>query len=108
VSLVRSTKVIAPDGTLVEKLPARLCMQLDVREEGGTLHFISRRYYFDLTLPWMRLPSRVGLPSWLSPGIVHVVHEDEAEGWFRFTMTVTHPLVGELFHQTGRFHALGD
>jgi hypothetical protein len=107
-SLVRSTKVIAPDGTLVEKLPARLCMQLDAREEGGALHFISRRYYFHLTLPWKRLPFRVGLPFWLSPGTVHVVHEDEAEGWFRFSMTVTHPRLGELFHQTGRFHALGD
>jgi hypothetical protein len=112
-SLVCSTKVIAADGTLLEKLPARLCMELAVREDRGALHFVSRRYYFDLPLPWKVRPNatpglRLVLPWWLSPGTVHVVHEDEAGGWFRFTMIVTHPVLGRLFHQTGRFHALGD
>lgn len=37
----------------------------------------------------------------------HVEHIDEANGWFRFTMTTTHPVFGEIFFQTGRFHALG-
>src|SRR5690349_13085939 len=31
--LVRSTKVIEPDGSLVERLPARLCMPLRVYEQ---------------------------------------------------------------------------
>jgi hypothetical protein len=36
------------------------------------------------------------------------LHLDEAlGGWFRFTMTVTHPVFGELFYQTGRFRAAG-
>src|SRR5882757_5307723 len=46
--LVRSTKVIGADGGLVEELPARLCMPLDVYERGGVLHFVSRGYYFSL------------------------------------------------------------
>jgi hypothetical protein len=50
---------------------------------------------------------RVPLPTWLSPGTTHVEHLDEAHGWFRFTMTVTHPIFGEPFYQTGRFHAAG-
>jgi hypothetical protein len=112
VSLVRSTKAITADGTLVEHLPARLCMELHAYEERRALHFLSRRYYFELPLPWKRRRGRarlrLPLPRWLSPGTVHVVHEDEAQGWFRFTMTVTHPLLGRLFYQTGRFHALGD
>ena len=33
--VVRSTKVVTGDGTLVEKLPARLCMPLDVYEAGA-------------------------------------------------------------------------
>jgi hypothetical protein len=113
-SWVRSTKVIAADGTLVEQLPARLRMQLDAKERDGALHFISRRYYFDLPLAWKTRQAhaapvlRLVLPRWLSPGTVHVVHTDEALGWFRFTMTVTHPVLGRLFHQTGRFRALGD
>jgi len=105
--LVRSIKVIGPDGTLVEELPARLCMSLDVYEEAGTLHFVSRAYYFDITIPGTRRRVRVVLPRWLSPGTTHVEHIDEADGWFRFTMTVTHPHFGELFYQTGRFHASG-
>jgi len=100
-NLVRSTKVVGADGTLVEELPARLCMPLDVYESAGVLHFVSRGYYFRLGA------SRLWLPHWLSPGTTHVEHEDEGAGWFRFTMTVRHPLFGELFYQTGRFCSAG-
>ena len=101
--LVRSTKVIE-NGCLVERLPARLCMPLRVYAERVSLHFVSRGYYFDCgTLKGRRI--RIPLPAWLSPGQMHVVHHDEADGWFRFTMTVSHPLFGELFYQTGRFRA---
>jgi hypothetical protein len=101
VDLVRSTKVIGADGILVEELPARLCMPLDVHEAGGVLHFVSRGYYFRLGA------LRLWLPHCLSPGTTHVEHADEGSGWFRFTMTVRHPLLGELFYQTGRFCAAG-
>ncbi len=105
--IVRSTKVIGPDGTLVEELPARLCMSLDVYEQAGTLHFVSRAYYFHFDIPGLRRRVRLALPVWLSPGATHVEHIDLAHGWFRFTMRVTHPLFGEMFYQTGRFHASG-
>jgi Domain of unknown function (DUF4166) len=109
-SLVRSTKTIDRHGALVERLPARLCMPLETFERGGTLHFVSRGYYFDLSSDWLR---RLGwqhewhlpLPGLLAPGVTHVEHIDEADGWFRFTMTVSHPLFGEMFYQTGRFKA---
>lgn len=106
-SVVRSTKVIRSDGALVEELPAGLCMSLDVYEQAGVLHFVSRAYYFEITLPGTRRCVRLRLPMWLSPGITHVEHIDGAEGWFRFTMTVTHPFLGEMFYQTGRFRASG-
>lgn len=96
---VMSTKTIDSKGRLIEKLPAGLCMPLDVYERGGALHFLSRGYYFEFA---NGLP-RITLPGWASPGTTHVEHIDEANGWFRFTMTVTHPLFGELFFQTGRF-----
>ena len=76
-------------------------MPLDTFEEGGVLHFVSRGYYFDLGLDGFRL----WLPDLLSPGVTHVEHIDLGHGWFRFTMTVTHPLFGEMFFQTGRFAA---
>jgi hypothetical protein len=100
---VRSTKVVTGDGNLVEKLPARLVMPLDVYEAGRVLHFVSRAYYFDLGAG-LRLP----LPALFSPGITHVEHIDLGHGWFRFTMTVTHPLFGEMFFQTGRFCTMED
>jgi hypothetical protein len=106
-SLVRSTKVIAADGKLVEELPACLCMPLDVYESAGVLHFVSRGYYFEFHMPGLRRPLRLTLPHWLSPGTTHVEHIDEAAGWFRFTMTVSHPVLGEVFYQTGRFRESG-
>jgi hypothetical protein len=99
---VHSTKVIGPDGGLTEELPARLRMPLDVYEHRGALHFVSKGYYFD-----MGAGLKVQLPAWLSPGTTHVEHIDEAGGWFRFTMTVTHSVFGEVFYQTGRFRAAG-
>jgi hypothetical protein len=105
--LVRSTKVIRAEGVLVEELPAGLCMSLDVYERAGILHFVSRAYFFEVPIPGTRRCVRLKLPMWLSPGTTHVEHVDEAEGWFRFTMTVTHPFFGEMFYQTGRFHATG-
>jgi hypothetical protein len=103
--LVRSTKVIEPDGALVEKLPARLCMPLRVYEQRGALHFVSHGYYFELVTRRSGGSIRIPLPAWLSPGTTHVEHHDHADGWFRFTMTVTHAFFGELFYQTGLFHA---
>ena len=99
-SLVRSTKVVTEDGLLIEMLPARLCMPLDTYVEGGVLHFVSRGYYFHLGEGF-----RLWLPALLSPGVTHVEHIDLGHGWFRFTMTVTHPLGGEVYFQTGRFCA---
>ena len=99
---VTSTKVVAGE-RLVERLPARLCMPLHTYEEGAVLHFVSLGYYFDLGFGL-----KLWLPSLLTPGITHVEHIDLAHGWFRFTMTVTHPLLGELFFQTGRFCATGE
>jgi hypothetical protein len=103
--LVRSTKVVDEHGKLIEKLPARLCMPLHTYEDGGVLHFVSRGYYFDFRFGDAALGMRLWLPPLLSPGVTHVEHIDLGHGWFRFTMTVMHPLFGEVFFQTGRFAA---
>ena len=106
--LVRSTRIIDSLGNLVERLPARLCMPLKVYEQRGVLHFVSRGYYFDFGKRRDGGRITVPLPGLLSPGTTHVEHVDEPNGWFRFTMTVTHPLFGEMFYQTGRFRAAGE
>jgi hypothetical protein len=114
---VHSTKVVGPNGTLIEELPAGLRMPLSVYQQRGVLHFVSKGYYFEFRLRLGRAllgehlarhSIKIPLPAWLSPGTTHVEHADESKGWFRFTMTVTHPLFGEVFYQTGRFRAAGD
>jgi hypothetical protein len=107
VSRVCSTKTVGADGSLIERLPAGLCMPLNVFESNGVLHFASCGYYFDWGIPFTRLRLKWPLPRWLSPGITHVEHVDESSGWFRFTLSVTHPRCGEIFYQTGRFRATG-
>lgn len=105
---VRSTKVIDGTGRMIEELPAGLRMALDVFERDGVLHFRSQGYFFEVALPGLRARLRLPLPDLLSPGVTHVEHIDEQQGWFRFTMHVRHALLGEMFFQTGRFHAAGD
>ena len=73
-------------------------MTLDIREVSRELHFITERYFAE----WRGI--RLELPRWLSPGRLTVVHRDEDDGWFRFTMTLKHPLFGILLHQDGLFY----
>ena len=75
-------------------------MTLAVFERRGALHFRSRRYF------WQFDGWRVWLPRLLTPGTAHVVHTDHGDGSFSFTMTVSHPWLGETFFQDGRFRAL--
>jgi hypothetical protein len=104
-SVVTSTKLVR-DGELIERLPARLNMPLDVREEKGVLVFESRGYYFDFRFGGLGF--RLPLPAFFSPGLTRVEHIDLGHGWFRFTLIVKHPWFGEMFFQTGRFCAMED
>lgn len=100
--VVSSTKQIDDSGGFVEALPVGLRMPLTVYERNGILHFVSRGYF----LHWLGM--RIRLASWLPPGATHVEHIDEGDGWFRFTMSVTHPWLGEVYFQTGRFRSASE
>jgi len=93
-----TTKRRGRDGSPVESFSGYFGMTLDIREVAGELHFITDRYFVE----WRSL--RVCLPRFLSPGRLTVTHADEEDGWFRFTMTVKHPLFGVLLHQDGLFY----
>jgi len=96
--VVESIKRLAREGTLVEALPAGMRMALDVHARDGILHFVSTGYYFEVG------GLRIRMPDWLPPGVTHVQHIDLGDGTFRFTMSVQHRWLGEVFHQTGCFH----
>ncbi len=99
---VRSTKVVSDGGRLLECVGAGFGMFLKVYERHGALHFESTDYFWRLG-GWTFV-----LPELLTPGTAHVVHADEGGGWFRFTMRITHPWLGETYFQDGVFREEAD
>jgi hypothetical protein len=96
--LVRSTKLMGPNGRLIEQTDGGLAMELDVFEERGALVFQSRRYLFRAG------PLCFPIPSLLTPGVCRVEHHELGGGCFRFTLKMTHPMWGVTFIQNGVFH----
>lgn len=84
-------------GQMMECVGGGFGMVLDVYPENGSLHFVSKRYF------WQVLGKRVPLPHFLAPGKTHVIHDDLGGGAFRFTISMVHPQLGETFYQTGIF-----
>ena len=105
---VASVKALDADGTLVERLPYGLRMRLALDVRGGALCFDSAGYYVEcLGVAWgdRRWGAwRMALPAWFLPGRTCVSHHDLGDGRFRFTMTIRHALLGDLFHHDGVFH----
>jgi hypothetical protein len=97
---VSSIKRPDGDGGLLEAVGGGFGMELEVFERDGRLHFMSRRYF------WQLGPLRLPLPAVLAPGLLHVVHGDEGGGRFRFTLSTVHPWLGETFYQDGVFRAV--
>jgi hypothetical protein len=106
---ISSVKALDRDGTLVERLDYGLRMQLAISVRDGALCFESTGYYVEL--PGLRWRGRrygawrLSLPSWFLPGRTCVAHHDLGDGRFRFTMTVRHALLGELFSHDGVFRS---
>jgi len=94
---VRSTKCLDGAGRLIESLGRGLRMKLTLGEENGSLRFTSTGYYLEL------LGVTVHLPDWFPPGVTHVIHTDQGDGRFRFTMYTEHPWFGAMFFQEGIF-----
>ena len=74
-----------------------LRMRLNLSVEGTELHFHSNGYY------WECLGFRLPLPRKWFPGETLVIHRDEGGGWFRFILSIDHPLLGRIAYQNGVF-----
>ncbi|MDX1576096.1 MAG: DUF4166 domain-containing protein [Kiloniellales bacterium] len=94
---VRSSKVLDEDSRLLERIGGGFGMVLRVFEQDRALHMVSQAYF----LEWRG--RRIYLPAPLTPGTAHVIHSDEGGGRFRFRLIITHPVLGCLFSQDGRF-----
>ena len=107
---VASVKALDADGALVERLACGLRMRLTLDVRDGALCFDSAGYYVECEgVAWggRRYGAwRIALPSWFLPGRTCVSHHDFGDGRFRFTMTIRHALLGDLFHHDGVFHSV--
>lgn len=105
---VASVKALDADGALVERLGCGLRMRLTLAVRDAALCFDSAGYYVECEgVAWggRRYGAwRIALPSWFLPGRTCVAHHDLGSGRFRFTMTIRHELLGDLFHHDGTFH----
>jgi hypothetical protein len=107
---VASVKALDADGTLVERLGFGLRMRLELQVRDGALCFDSAGYYVECSgLGWHGRrygACRIPLPNWFLPGRTCVAHHDLGGGRFRFTMTIRHAVLGELFRHDGVFRSL--
>jgi hypothetical protein len=94
---IHSVKRFAGPTGLEEYLGWGLSMALELRADGRALMFVGRRYFITVA-GW-----RVELPRWLCPGVLTVVHAEQPDGWFSFSMSLDHPRFGCLVYQQARF-----
>lgn len=92
-----SVKALDEKGQLEEHTGYGFSMCLDVKVVNGNLEFHSTKYKFRLGKFCMTLPMLI------TPGNIVVKHEQVENEFFRFTLEVNHPLLGQTFFQTGMF-----
>ena len=95
--VIHSLKRFAGPTGLEECLGKGIAMSLTLQVEARALIFRSAGYVLRLG----RL--HLTLPRWLAPGDLEVVHREEGEGRFSFTLTLRHRLFGRLIYQRALF-----
>lgn len=95
--MIQSTKRFRGETGLEEYVGAGLSMELAVSVSDSALVFHSRRYL------WGAGDLRIAIPAALSPGAMTIVHRQEPDGSFTFTLSLQHARLGELLHQVAHF-----
>lgn len=95
--VIHSAKCFSGPTGLEERIGCGIGMALAVAEEEGALVFRSVGYFLDVGR------RRIALPPMLAPGSMEIVHRDEGDGTFLFTLTLTHRRLGVLIRQRARF-----
>lgn len=94
---VHSSKRFDGPTGLEEYIGYGIGMALTVEATDTALLFKSAHYYVTL------LGKRLRLPAWLSPGALTIGHHERGNGRFAFTLSLVHPLLGDLIQQTAIF-----
>ena len=95
--VIHSIKRFSGPTGLEEYIGCGIGIALRVAVEHGALHFLSDHYFLEIG----RL--RLRLPRLLEPGRMKVSHVDCGDGGFAFALSLDHPLLGCLVHQTAMF-----
>lgn len=95
--VIHSAKCFSGPTGLEEHVGGGVGMALSVQEERGALVFRSAGYFF--VAGRVKLP----LPRFVTPGEMQIVHRDEGDGAFLFTLELRHPRLGLIIAQTARF-----
>jgi pimeloyl-ACP methyl ester carboxylesterase len=95
--VIRSIKSFTGPTGLEERVGGGLAMSLIVSEEQRALVFRSSEYRWRFG----RLSLRI--PALLTPGDIIVRHREERQGRFSFTLSVVHPVFGQILHQVAFF-----
>ena len=95
--VIRSTKRFAGPTGLEECVGAGIGMALAASVEDRAMVFRSLEYF------WRIGGRRLHIPGWLTPGRIAVIHREERQGRFSFTLIVVHPLFGETIRQVAFF-----
>jgi hypothetical protein len=95
--VIHSAKRFSGPTGLEEVVGLNIGMALAVGVTPRGITFTSAGYF------WQVLGRRVPVPSLLTPGDLVVTHEDGGEGTFRFTLSLVHPILGELVHQVASY-----
>jgi Domain of unknown function (DUF4166) len=95
--IVHSAKRFAGPTGLEEYVGYGVGMALSVHVVDRALVFRSAGYFLQI------LGRRFVLPAWLGPGALTVTHGERHDGWFSFTLDLTHSRFGALIRQTAIF-----
>lgn len=97
--MIQSTKRFRGSTGLEEYVGAGISMELAVGVENTELIFRSRRYLIGFGDGF-----RVSLPAALAPGDMTIIHRQNGDGSFTFSLTLQHRMLGRLLHQVAIFN----
>ncbi|MEM6637378.1 MAG: DUF4166 domain-containing protein [Pseudomonadota bacterium] len=96
--MVSSSKRFDGPTGLEEYIGYGIGISLRLESSDKALFFISDRYFLKLS-HW-----RLRLPQWMSPGELVIEHEELGEGQFRFSLNLSHWLLGTVIRQDAVFN----
>lgn len=95
--VIQSVKRFGGSTGLEEIVGGGIGMRLELSVRDRALVFRSAGYFLRLG----RI--EISLPQWLTPGVIEVVHREESPGRFSFSLSVKHPLAGDVIEQIAFF-----